>query len=158
MKIKEQSKENMIASFKLELEANMQNLPLFLKEAIKFAKQIGLQKSSIMHIELVLEEIIVNIISYAYDKKQNGKIILEGCVIEDKILKLIVKDFGVPFNLINAKDPDIELSIEERDTGGLGIFLVKHLMNDIKYERQDNKNILTLIKHIESGDKYGNNI
>ena len=155
MKIKEQSKENnsiSLAPFKLKLDADLKNLPIFLKEATKLAKSIGFEKHSLMHIELVLEEIIVNIISYAYDNKKIGKIILEGSVTTPKTLQLIIKDFGVPFNLINAKDPDIELPIEEREAGGLGIFLVKHLVNDIKYERKDNKNILTLIKHIESGE------
>ena len=161
MKIKEQSKENKLKSstpFKLELAADLRNLPIFLKEATKLAKSIGFDKHSIMHIELVLEEIIVNIILHAYNNKKNGKIILEGSAAIPKALQLIIKDFGIPFNLIEAKDPDIELSIEERDAGGLGIFLVKRLVNDIKYERKNNTNILTLTKYIENGEKYGNNI
>ena len=152
---KEQSKDKELSSldpFKLELEADLQNLPIFLEAATKLAKSIGFKKHCLMHIELILEEIIVNIISYAYENKKNGNIILEGNAVGNNTLQLKIIDFGIPFNLLEAKDPDIELPIEERDAGGLGIFLVKHLVNDIKYERKDNKNILTLIKHIENGE------
>ena len=139
-------------SFNLQLEANMQNLPLFLQEVSSFAEKMGFNKKSIMHIELVLEEIIVNIISYGYKNVKNGKIIVRCCRKEIKKIEILIEDFGVPFNLIKEKDPKIDLPIEEREAGGLGIFLVKQLMEDIKYERRDKKNILTLIKNIESGE------
>ena len=66
--------------------------------------------------------------------------------ISDNVVTLQISDSGLPFDPSNAKEPDISLSAEERDIGGLGVFLVQKLMDDMVYERKDEKNILTITK------------
>ena len=72
---------------------------------------------------------------------------LVECDKSDKLV-FTITDSGVPFDPTQQADPDITLSVEERAIGGLGIHLVRQLMDDIRYERKDNKNILTLTKQI----------
>lgn len=61
---------------------------------------------------------------------------------------LTLKDHGTPYNPLEKEDPDITLSAEERDIGGLGIFMVKNLMDEVTYDYIDEENILTLIKYV----------
>jgi len=108
-------------------------------------------------ISLAAEEIFVNIARYAYGKNVSAKgspseqplseigaVTVRVAVGKDIIIEF--EDSGKPFNPLEISDPNISLSIEERRIGGLGIFLVKKLMDDIKYRYKDNKNILILIK------------
>lgn len=98
-----------------------------------------------MQLQLVLEEVVVNVISYAYPGETDKDIFVEigwngGC------MEITVIDSGIPFNPLEKEDPDLTLSVEERPIGGLGIYLVKQLMTDVHYIRRDGKNILTMIK------------
>lgn len=98
-------------------------------------------------INLVCEEIVVNIVSYAYPDNKNEYL---QVIIQNDGINLTIRfiDSGIPFNPLNAKDPDINLPLEERAIGGLGIYLVKQLMDDVTYEYTDKKNILTIQKNI----------
>lgn len=102
-----------------------------------------------MEIELAVEEIYVNIASYAYNPNI-GKAEIR-CGISENPLAICIEflDDGVPYNPLNLAEPDITLSAEERSVGGLGIFFVKQLMDEIEYKFEDNKNILTIKKTIE---------
>ena len=100
----------------------------------------------ISQVELSVEEIFVNIAKYAYEDK-NGKCIVE-VQNDGHNLKFIFEDSGVKFNPLEKSDPDTKLSAEERDIGGLGIFLVKKNMDNIEYKYEDGKNILILSKKI----------
>lgn len=103
----------------------------------------------ITHFKLVVEELFVNVASYAYKDKNDGK-----CKIsidynqEKKEVKLSMEDNGIRFNPLEKKDPDISLSVEDRPIGGLGILLVKKDMDNIEYKYEDNKNILILSKNV----------
>lgn len=95
-----------------------------------------------MKIELAVEEAFVNIASYAYG---NGEGMAEiGCALDGSTLRLRLVDGGAPYNPLKKADPDITLSAEDRQIGGLGIFLVKQLMDEVDYHRQENKNILEM--------------
>jgi len=100
----------------------------------------------INHINLAVEEIFVNIANYAY-KDKNGNCLLTIQNDEDKIIKLVFEDNGIPFNPLERPDPDITKSVDEREIGGLGIFITKKLMDDIEYKYEDNKNILIITKN-----------
>ncbi len=97
-------------------------------------------KSSVL---IAVEEIFVNIVSYAYPDSE-GTI----CVIFDASNGLTIQfeDSGIPFNPLEADDPDPSLSLEERSEGGYGIYLVKKFMDSVSYTNKDGKNILTLKK------------
>ena len=97
-------------------------------------------------IDLAVEEIFVNIAHYAYSPNTGDAKILAS--FENGELMLSFYDRGKAFNPIEKKDPDITLSAEERDIGGLGIFLTKKFMDSVEYEYKDGQNILTIRKKI----------
>jgi len=95
-----------------------------------------------------LEEILTNIISYGCSDNP------EACIQvtmsqEDQMVTIQIEDCGVPFNLLDAEQPNFECTLEEAEIGGLGIHLVKKLMNDIIYERCGDKNVVIIKKDIK---------
>lgn len=100
-----------------------------------------------MAVNLCLEEAVSNIIFYAFEdsKEHLFEINLRW---SEKQLCMVLIDDGKPFDPVKSKDPDTSLSLEERPIGGLGIHLMKNLMDSIAYERIENKNHLTLIKNL----------
>lgn len=105
----------------------------------------GADKKIIFKIALALEEILTNVASYAY-APNTGNIDIEYGVDENRTLTVRIIDEGKEFDPLKNEDPDITLSAEDRQIGGLGIFIVKQTMDETTYERKDNKNILTLKK------------
>lgn len=101
---------------------------------------------NIMQITVCVEEMFVNVAHYAYGG-ETGEVTL---VIdnENSTVSITLVDSGAPFDPLKKEDPDITLSAEDRQIGGLGIFMVKKSMNEVTYERRDNKNIFTMKKNI----------
>ncbi len=99
-----------------------------------------------MQIELCVEEIFVNIANYAYAKREND--VLVTMKQEGDVLTLQFIDHGIPFDPLKQKTPDIKAAAREREIGGLGIFLVREKMDDVQYDYQNGKNILTMKKRI----------
>ena len=97
-------------------------------------------------IDLAVEEIFVNIAHYAYNPEVGEAWISAN--FKDNVLTVVFKDNGKEFNPIAKKDPDITLSAEERNIGGLGIFLTKKFMDSVDYEYKNGQNILTITKNI----------
>ena len=99
-----------------------------------------------MQIDLAVEEIFVNIANYAYGEDTGDAEI----TVENKGGEIAISfiDSGTPYNPLEKDDPDITLSAEERQIGGLGIFLVKKNMDSVSYEYKDGKNIFTMTKVI----------
>lgn len=99
-------------------------------------------------LEIAFEEIFTNIASYAYEKEQ-GELSLD-CTMEQGTGKLVLRfrDRGKPFNPIAKADPDLELPLEQRPVGGLGIYMVKKFVDEAEYAYEDGFNILTLKKKI----------
>lgn len=99
-----------------------------------------------MQIDIAVEEIYVNIAHYAYNPEIGEATV--RCEVEEDPLRVTIQflDQGVPYNPLEKDDPDVTLSAEERDVGGLGIFMVKKSMDNIAYEYVDGKNILTIQK------------
>ena len=97
----------------------------------------------------------MNIISYAYEDDENIGEILIGYEYDKKDNYVILKmcDYGIKFNPIEEKDPDLSTDIMERDIGGLGVFLIKKISDFIEYEREKGMNILTIKKQYESNKK-----
>ena len=126
--------------------SELKNLHAMLKSA---AEKLGLDTSTTRQIRLAVEEAVVNVMDYAYPKGQEGNITVKA-MSNSKSLKLIITDSGMAFDPTEAARADITLSAEDRPVGGLGILLVRELMDSINYEREDGKNILTLMKNINS--------
>ena len=129
-------------------DENLEAVNDFIHEQIK---PFSCQSQTLFQIDLAVEEIFVNISHYAYSPDK-GTVQID-CSVEktsDAPAKLTVSftDRGKSFNPLAKPDPDITLSVEEREIGGLGIFLTKKYMDSVLYERKDNQNILTFTKTI----------
>ena len=98
-------------------------------------------------LRLCIEEVVENIVSYAYCDG-NGAVEVGTAIHDGGKLCITFKDSGVPFDPLAKDDPDITLSAEDRQIGGLGIFLCKQLMDDIQYRYENGQNILVMIKQI----------
>ncbi|MBB5218195.1 MULTISPECIES: ATP-binding protein [Treponema] len=98
-------------------------------------------------IDLAVEEIFVNIAHYAYHP-ETGTVEIECSVDEEGFLKIVFYDSGMPYNPLLRKDPDITQSAEERNIGGLGIFLTKKFMDDVGYFFAGGKNVLYIRKRL----------
>ena len=107
----------------------------------------GLEEQLTMQIKLALEEVVTNVILYAYPNKKDQDIRID-MNYRNKQLTIVITDKGTPFNPLEMKEPDITLPPEERPIGGLGIYLVKQLMTEVTYSRSSGKNILTMTKDI----------
>ncbi len=101
-----------------------------------------------MQISIAVEEIFVNIVHYAYDTQCGEATIV--CEITEEPSQIVVQfiDEGKRFNPLEKDDADVTLSAEEREIGGLGIFMVKKSMTEMEYEYKEGKNILTIKKDI----------
>ena len=111
------------------------------------AEKFSLPMDLVFSLNLVLEEAVTNVIMYAYPKEEHEFIYLSAD-IKDGSLVFVLTDSGKEFDPTLIPDADISLSAEERQIGGLGIFLIRQIMNEVKYERIDNKNVLTLEKKL----------
>lgn len=99
-------------------------------------------------IRLSIEEAVENVVRYAYHEG-NGWIEVGTELDSDGLmLTIILKDAGVPFNPLDREDPDVTLAAEDREIGGLGIFLCKNLMDEISYKYEDGCNVLTMVKKL----------
>ena len=133
---------------KLTVAATLDNLSAVNEFVTNLAAEANCSPKAEMQLELVTEEIFVNIVSYAYNDKK-GTATVSGNFSEDPpALELKFIDEGIPYNPLAKEDPDANESLEERDIGGWGIFLVKKNVDDIAYEYKDGKNILTIRKKI----------
>ena len=110
-------------------------------------EEAGFDPSVSIQMNLAIEEAVVNVMSYAYPVGTVGNVIIEAQANEDCLTFTII-DNGTPFDPTAKSEVDTTLSAEERPIGGLGIHLVRQLMDSINYERIDNKNILTLRKKL----------
>lgn len=132
----------------LEIDALIENLPqveAFVEERLEAA---ACPMPLMMKISIAVEEVFVNIAHYAYGDSV-GKAIIRMEILPDPTAAVITFiDSGVPYNPLKKVDPDVTLSAEERQIGGLGIFITKKTMDEVTYAYQDGKNILTLKKCI----------
>ena len=117
----------------------------------QFVEEIGeefsLAPDITFNLTLVLEEAVVNVINYAYPKEEHQSIYLSAR-LQDGSIVLVLTDTGKEFDPTMAPEADITLSAEDRPIGGLGIFLIRQIMNEVKYERIEGKNVLTLEKKL----------
>jgi len=108
-------------------------------------ERYDLQPKTVFQINLALDEIIANIILYAYDDDQEHRIDI-NVSLQDGMIVLVVVDDGKPFNPFNIVQPDLEQSAEERKIGGLGFCFVRQLMDEVEYEWQEGRNVLIMKK------------
>lgn len=112
-----------------------------------FATTHALAEKSAYSLHLALEEVVANVISYAWDDSAEHEIHLELDLCDGRVTARL-EDDGKPFNPLEAPVPDLDIPLEEREAGGFGIYLTRHFMDDVQYERVEGRNVLTLVKHV----------
>ena len=117
-----------------------------LRAILKSPEVTSCKMSKILALRLACEEIVMNVTSYAYPEGSDG--FLDVDIQKTDRITIRFEDGGVPFNPLEQEMPDTSLSWEKRPIGGLGIFLLRHKMNDVRYAYEDQKNILTIEKVI----------
>ncbi len=107
----------------------------------------GLGSSASMQVNLAIEEAVVNVMKYAYPNNSKGEVQIDA-LHDQEWLKFIITDLGLPFDPTTLEEADTSTSAEERKIGGLGVHLMRKMMDSISYERIDGKNVLTLGKKV----------
>lgn len=125
--------------------AEINKLAVFIE---KLGEELNLAPDLVFNLNLVLEEAVSNVILYAYPKEEQQEIVLTAKKT-DKNLIFVLTDSGKEFDPTQAPDADVTLSAEERQIGGLGIFLIRQIMNKVEYQRIEGKNVLTLGKQLD---------
>ena len=110
------------------------------------ARKGGFSNKDVYNIQLATDEAASNIIEHAYEDVPNGVMDL-ACAMEKDVIKIILIDYGAPYDPSVIPMPDIKADLSERKIGGLGIFLMRKLMDEVHYEpRADKSNVLSMIK------------
>ena len=130
---------------KIQNKAVMENFDAFLDFIDSCINETGFDKVIINKIRLACEEIIINIIKYAYPETK-GDMTIHYRITKPACIHITFIDQGVSFNPLEIVEPDIDAPIQERQIGGLGIFIVKKVMDEVVYERIKGKNVLTIKK------------
>jgi sigma-B regulation protein RsbU (phosphoserine phosphatase) len=110
-------------------------------------ENVGFDMSTTFKLNLAIEEAVVNVMSYAYPAGTKGDVDIDA-EADDEQLKFVISDSGTPFDPTQKGEVDTTLSAEDRGIGGLGIHLIRQIMDTINYERVDGKNVLTLRKKL----------
>ena len=132
----------------LILHNDIQQIPQLAEFVETVADVAHLDVGLTMSLNLALEEAVSNVIMYAYPKGSDGLVDIEAIVRRDE-LEFIISDNGTPFDPTAAPEADVSLDVEDRPIGGLGIFLVRNIMDEVKYTRSDDgKNILSMTKKL----------
>ena len=129
----------------LILHNDIREIPQLAAFMETIATETKMDSSLAMSMNLALEEAVSNVILYAYPKGSDGLVDIEAFIREDR-LDFIITDSGVPFDPTTVADPDVTLDVKDRPVGGLGIYLVKSIMDHVSYARVEGKNILSMTK------------
>ena len=130
----------------LTIEAKIENVTLVTDFVDEFLENHDCPMKAMMQINIAIDELFSNIAYYAYNPEIGEATVQVEVKDNPMSVELTFIDSGKQYNPLSKDDPDITLSAEERDIGGLGIFMVKKSMDEIKYEYKNGKNILTIIK------------
>ena len=131
----------------LILHNDIQQIPQLADFMETIAEEKHLNQNDTMSLNLALEEAVTNVILYAYPDGSDGLVDIEA-VLREHSIEFTITDSGLPFDPTAVPEVDITLLADERSIGGLGIHLFRQIMDEVRYQRLDNKNVLTLIKNI----------
>jgi serine/threonine-protein kinase RsbW len=132
-----------------ELKNNLAELSTLCEKLERIGDELGLSRRCLFEINLALDELFTNIISYGFADRSEH--IIQVCVsADDNLLTVVVEDDGLPFNPVERQSPDLSRDLEDCKVGGLGIHLVKNLVDEVSYRRSGDKNVLTLRKVIDA--------
>ena len=133
---------------KLTLPNDVQEVPRLAAFVDETCEAVGMDMSTTMQMNLAIEEAVVNVMNYAYPAGTKGEVRIEAKAREGYV-EFVISDDGTPFNPTEVKEVDTTLPAEERSIGGLGVLLVKHYMDKVKYKYVGGQNVLTLRKNLK---------
>ena len=132
----------------LTVDAAIENIPAVTAFVEEQLEQVGCPMKAQMQIDIAIDELFSNIAQYAYSPK-TGKATVRVEMTEDPMAVVITFiDNGIPYDPLAKADPNVSLPADNRQIGGLGIFMVKKSMDEINYEYKNGQNVLTIKKHI----------
>jgi sigma-B regulation protein RsbU (phosphoserine phosphatase) len=140
--------ENVRLKRSLTLPNDINTIPQLNEFIDTLCEELEIDMATVMSLNLAMEEAVVNVMDYAYPEGTTGEVSIEA-VADDTRLYFIISDSGKPFDPTAKADVDTTLSAEERPIGGLGIHLIRQIMDDVSYERKDEKNFLKLSKTLK---------
>lgn len=131
----------------ITLPNDIQEVPQLAEFVEEVCEATGFDMATTFQLHLAIEEAVVNVMNYAYPVGTQGDVTIEARQ-EDGFLSFIIRDSGKAFDPTTRSEPDTTLSAEERGIGGLGIHLVRKIMDSVAYERTGGMNVLTLRKKL----------
>jgi anti-sigma regulatory factor (Ser/Thr protein kinase) len=134
-------------NYSFELKSDLSELQTLCRHLNKFGHVTGLSEAIITDVNICLEELFTNTVSYGFTDDLEH-IVRFTFKLDNHVLTLNIEDDGTPFNPLEKKDPEIPADLIDVRIGGLGIHIVRKLMDDIRYKRERGKNKLTLKKFI----------
>ena len=133
----------------IEISAILENLQQVLDFVDSTLDRTECSMKTRLQIAVAVEEVFVNIAHYAYEPGTGSAWIRTELTEAPPAIRIIFMDSGTPFDPMAKEDPDIKQSADERQIGGLGIFMTKKLMDSVEYRYKDGRNILTLVKGLQ---------
>ncbi len=130
--------------FRVILPATIDHLGDFIQALSHWLEQQGMTRDKITRVQLAVEEALVNVIRYAYQEGAAGEVELRGELAGDQRLVIEIMDGGVPFNVCAVPQPDVNCGIKERKVGGLGVYLIHKMVDELCYRREGDRNVLTM--------------
>ncbi|MGC8718459.1 MAG: ATP-binding protein [Thermodesulforhabdaceae bacterium] len=128
----------------LVLPAEVERLGAFLEVIESFARDLGFVPKRIQKLILIMEEALLNVVKHAYDEEGTGEVEVR-CWEDGERIFIEVRDRGRPFNPLDVPEPDLSKGLPERPIGGLGVFLIRKIADDVSYRREKETNVLTLV-------------
>ncbi len=132
----------------LTIEATPENVDRAIEFVDEMLEKYGCGMKEQMAIDVAVDELFANIAHYAYNPETGYATVRVDVVEEPLAVEITFVDNGIPYDPLAKLDPDTTLSIEDREIGGMGIFIVKKSMDSVNYEYKDGKNILTIKKKL----------
>jgi len=132
----------------ITLPNDVAEVPVLAEFVEGVCEEAGMDMPTTMQLNLAIEEAVVNVMDYAYPAGTEGKVVVDA-IVNDGLLQIVITDRGTPFDPTAKGDVDTTLSAEERKIGGLGIHLIRTIMDKVIYERVGDRNVLTLTKKIQ---------
>ena len=133
---------------RLTMGSERENIPAVIDFVDRELDELGCPEKTKTQINIAIDELYGNIASYAYGEESGEVTVAVNYDSSTGAVSISFQDEGKPFNPLESEDPDVTLSARERRVGGLGIFLVRKSMDNVRYEYRDGKNILRVKKKL----------
>lgn len=142
----------MTMAFEMTLDNTRDDMARFQPQLAEFVEQADLPMDAAMHIDIVLDELLVNTISYGYPDGRAGKITVRMRVGDD--VTIVVEDDGDAFDPLSVAPPDLDATLDDRQAGGLGVHFMRTMMDAADYQRIDGHNRITLTKRLSNPGQH----